>query len=280
MRSRFSPADVLDALAHRGVSNLQGPPTLFARLLAYMEEEGTTRPACPHLKYLYTGAGPLSLELKRAVEERFGQPLFHGYGLSEYAGSPYLTSIDSPRADTSAGYAVEGAEVRIVDAEGNTLPAGERGEIWIRGIGLTPGYFRDAEATRQAMKPGGWYASGDLGYLAPDGALFVVGRLKEMIIRSGFNVYPAEVEAVLNAFPAIQHAAVIGRREADGNEEIVAFAEPRPGMAIDEAALRGYLQERLAPYKRPTRIITVGTLPMTASGKVIKRELLERYSQT
>ncbi|HEU0205017.1 MAG TPA: class I adenylate-forming enzyme family protein [Burkholderiaceae bacterium] len=278
MRTKFSPADVLDALAHHGVSNLQGPPTLFARLLAYMDSEGITRPACPHLKYLYTGAGPLSPELKQVVEERFGQPLFHGYGLSEYAGSPYVTSIDSPRSDTSAGYAVEGAEVRIVDDEGKPLPAGERGEIWIRGVGLTPGYFRDLEATRQAMKPGGWYASGDIGYLAPDGALFVVGRLKEMIIRSGFNVYPAEVEAVLNAFPAIHHAAVVGRGEADGNEEILAFVEPRPGMKIDRTALREYLQERLAPYKRPSRIIELDTLPMTASGKVLKRLLLEKYS--
>ena len=107
---------------------------------------------------------------------------------------------------------MEGAELRIVDPQtGRELPAGERGEIWMRGVGLMPGYFRDPAATAAVIREGGWYASGDLGELHEDGALFVVGRLKEMIIRSGFNVYPAEVEAVLNAFPAIERSAVVGR---------------------------------------------------------------------
>src|SRR4029078_3786365 len=120
------------------------------------------------------------------------------------------------------------------------------GEIWMRGRGLMPGYFRDPEATRQVMKPGGWYASGDLGQLAPDGALFVVGRLKEMIIRSGFNVYPAEVEAALNAFPAIERSAVVARPGADGNEDVIAYVELRHGAVLDEGSLRSHLREQLA----------------------------------
>src|SRR5690606_10335811 len=139
------------------------------------------------------------------------------------------TPMNVPRDDTSAGYRVEGGELRIVDAQGRDLPAGERGELWMRGRGLMPGYFRDEAATAQVMREGGWYASGDLGEMAPDGALFVVGRLKEMIVRSGFNVYPAEVEAVLNAFPAVQRAAVVGQPEGEGNEAIVAFVELRAG---------------------------------------------------
>jgi malonyl-CoA/methylmalonyl-CoA synthetase len=278
MRASFDPADALDDLAHHGVTQLQGPPTLFSRLLAHMERVGVAHPPAPHLRYVYTGAGPLDMALKQSVEAAFGQPLHHGYGLSEYAGSVHLTRLGEWRKDTSAGYRVDGAELRIVDAEtGRALPAGERGEIWMRGVGLMPGYFRDAEATAAVMREGGWYASGDLGELHADGALFVVGRLKEMIIRSGFNVYPGEVEAVLNAFPAIERSAVVGRPGLDGNEDVVAYVELRHGAALDEAALRAYLREHLAPYKQPSVIRAVEAFPMTGSGKVLKRRLLELH---
>jgi malonyl-CoA/methylmalonyl-CoA synthetase len=274
MRSQFDPADILDALAHHQVSQLQGPPTLFSRLLAHLDEQGIDHPAAPALRYVYTGAGPLDMALKRQVEARFGRPLHHGYGLSEYAGSVYVTALGQHRDDTSAGMRVEGAELRIVGPDGKDLPPGERGEIWMRGRGLMAGYFRDEAATAAVMKPGGWYASGDLGYLDADGALFVVGRLKEMIIRSGFNVYPGEVEAALHAFPAIRAAAVAGRPERDGNEEVVAFVTLKPGHTLDRTALDTHLRKHLAPYKRPARIEVVESFPMTHSGKVLKRELL------
>ena len=199
MRTRFDAADAFDALARHGVSQLQGPPTMFVRMLAHAQATGLVRPQAPQLRYLYTGAGPLELGLKQRVEACFGQPLHHGYGLSEFAGSVHVTALGQHRADTATGLRVEGAESRIVGPDGQDLPAGERGEIWLRGRGLFPGYFRNAEATAQVMRPGGWYASGDLGCLGADGALFVLGRLKEMIIRSGFNVYPAAVEAAPSA---------------------------------------------------------------------------------
>ncbi|MEK8051043.1 class I adenylate-forming enzyme family protein [Ideonella sp. DXS22W] len=278
MRPRFDPADALDALAHHGVSQFQGPPALFSRLLAHLEQHGIAHPPAPALRYLYTGAGPLDMALKARVEAAFGQALHHGYGLSEYAGSIHLTRRDEWRQDTSSGYVVDGAELQVVDpVNGAPRATGERGEIWLRGRGLMPGYFRDAAATDAVMRPGGWYASGDLGELQADGALFVVGRLKEMIIRSGFNVYPAEVEAVLNAFGPVQRSAVLGRPEADGNEAVLAFLELRPGAVLDDAArqaLDAHLREQLAPYKRPTQISVVPALPMTASGKLLKRQLL------
>ncbi|MGJ7494712.1 class I adenylate-forming enzyme family protein [Variovorax sp. RT4R15] len=277
MRSTFSPEDVLDALARHGVSNLQGPPTLFSRLLAHMDAQCITEPVCPQLRLLYTGAGPLDMALKTQVEARFRMPLHHGYGLSEYAGSLHVTRLDEWRSDTSAGYPLEGAELRIVDANGADLPMGQRGEIWMRGRGLMPGYFRDEAATRQVMRSGGWYASGDLGEFAQDGALFVVGRLKEMIIRSGFNVYPGEVEAVLNAFPAIQRSAVVGQCEADGNEQVLAYVELRQGERLDPAALEAFVRDRLSPYKRPSRVQAVDHLPTTLSGKLLKRNLLALY---
>jgi acyl-CoA synthetase (AMP-forming)/AMP-acid ligase II len=275
LRGSFSPADVLQALAQEQVSNLLGPPTMYARLLAHIEAERAT-PRFPDLRYVYTGSAPLDPALKQRVERLFGQPLHYGYGLSEYAGSVFLTRTGSPRTDTSAGHAVEGGEARIVGPDGNEVAQGGTGEIWLRGPGLMLGYFRDSAATAQVMRPGGWYATGDLGRFGEDGALFVVGRLKEMIIRSGFNVYPAEIEAVIGRFEGVHLCAVIGVPEADGNEQVVAFIELKPGAALDEAALRTHLAENLSPYKRPARIELIDAMPTTANGKLLKRELKAR----
>jgi acyl-CoA synthetase (AMP-forming)/AMP-acid ligase II len=230
------------------------------------------------LRYVYTGAAPLDLSVKQAIEARFGKPLHHGYGLSEYAGALTLCRLNEQRADTSAGYLVEGAELRIMSPQGQDLPVGETGEIWMRGVGLMPGYFRDPEITAKVIQPGGWYASGDLGRQDADGALQVVGRLKEMIIRSGFNVYPGEVEAVLLAWPGVQKAAVVGRKAADGNEDILAFIEAKPGVQLDLQALKAHAHEHLSPYKRPSLMALVPDMPMTLSGKVLKRELLEKWT--
>lgn len=278
MRSQFEAADVFEALARHGMTQLQGPPTMFSRLLAWLDAQGIEDPVAPNLRYVYTGAAPLDLSVKNAVQARFGLPLHHGYGLSEYAGALTLCRLGEWRDDVSAGYLVEGAELRIVSAEGRDLPYGETGEIYMRGLGLMPGYFRDQAITEQVMKPGGWYASGDLGRQSADGALQVVGRLKEMIIRSGFNVYPGEVEAVLLNYPGVQKAAVIGRKTADGNEEILAFVEPKSGMKIDVSALQLHAHTHLTAYKRPSAITVVADMPMTLSGKILKRELLELIS--
>ncbi|HQQ69571.1 MAG TPA: class I adenylate-forming enzyme family protein, partial [Alicycliphilus sp.] len=280
LRPQFDPAELLDALARHGVTQLQGPPALFSRLLAHLQEQGIAHPEAPALRYVYTGAGPLDLTLKQRVEAAFGQALHHGYGLSEYAGSVHLTRLGELRADTSVGYVVEDAEVQVTDpASGRSLPVGQRGELWIRGRGLMRGYFRDPVATAAVMKEGGWYASGDLGELHADGALFVVGRLKEMIIRSGFNVYPAEVELALNQLPGVQRSAVVGRPEKDGNEEVIAFVELSAGATFDESAARVRLREQLAPYKLPSHIAVVAELPTSHNGKVLKRQLQERAAQ-
>ena len=279
MRSQFDPADVFDALAHQGMTQLQGPPAMFTRLLAWLDAQGIDQPAAPELRYVYTGAAPLDMSVKKAIEARFGKPLHHGYGLSEYAGALTLCRRGEWRDDTSAGYLVEGAELRIMGPDGRDLAPGETGEIWMRGVGLMPGYFRDPEITAQVIKSGGWYASGDLGRQDADGALQVVGRLKEMIIRSGFNVYPGEVEAVFLAWPGVQRAAVAGRKAADGNEDILAFIEAKPGVQLDLQALKAHAHEHLSPYKRPSMVVQVPEMPMTLSGKVLKRELVEQYSQ-
>jgi long-chain acyl-CoA synthetase len=274
IRSTFDPADVFDALATQSLTQLQGPPAMFTRLLSWLDEHKISAPDAPHLRYLYTGAAPMDMALKLAVENRFRKPLHHGYGLSEYAGALCLVRMNEPRDDTSAGYLVDGGELRIVGNDGVDKVNGETAEIWMRGIGLMPGYFRDTEATKQVIREGGWYASGDLGYVADDGALFVVGRLKEMIIRSGFNVYPGEVESVLCNFPGVQRAAVVGKKTPDGNEDVIAFIEPINGTSPDLTALKLHIENNLAPYKRPSQLLLKASFPMTFSGKILKRQLL------
>jgi acyl-CoA synthetase (AMP-forming)/AMP-acid ligase II len=155
---------------------------------------------------------------------------------------------------------------------GRALSAGETGEIWVRGRGVMKGYYNAPEETANAITTDGWFKTGDLGRVDPHGNLYVVGRLKELIIRSGFNVYPSEVEAVLNLHPDVGLSAVVGRK-AESNEEVVAFLEPKPGRNIDVEGVRAFATERLAPYKRPSRYWVHASLPVTAAGKIRKAEL-------
>ena len=276
LRSRFDPADVFAALAEPGVSILQGVPTMFSRLLAAAPpREALDAPA---LRYLYTGGAALDPTLKRQAERYFGQPMHHGYGITEYAGSMFITDIDHPRADSAVGHAVEGVEMRLGRPDAAEPAQGERGNILIRGPGVMLGYYRDPEHTSRALLPGGWLDTGDIGYLDADGALFIAGRSKDLIIRSGFNVYPIEVESVINAFPGVRLSAVVGRAEADGNEEVVAFVEPLAGVGVDIPRLMAHLRTQLAPYKRPARIFPIDSIPTTVSGKILKQPLKERLA--
>ena len=140
------------------------------------------------------------------------------------------------------------------------------------------GYYRDPEQTARALLPGGWLDTGDIGYVDADGALFIAGRSKDLIIRSGFNVYPIEVESVINAFPGVRLSAVVGRQTEDHNEEVVAFVEPLPGAALDTRLLMLHLRAQLAPYKRPAQIIPIDAIPTTVSGKILKQPLKDRLA--
>ncbi|RZT39256.1 class I adenylate-forming enzyme family protein [Cupriavidus agavae] len=271
--ARFNVNDACDALQHGAISILQGVPAMFSRLLAQLARQGVSRLDAPRLRYMYTGGGPLDPALKRNVETVFGQPLHHGYGMTEYAGSLFITRPDRPRDDCSAGEIVEGAELRVMGADGQPAPAGTPGELWVRGPGVMRGYYHAPEQTAEALRPDGWLNTGDIGRLGPDGALFIVGRTRDLIIRSGFSVYPIEVESVINTHPTVRLSAVVGHPAADGNEEIVAFVEIREGEPFDPAALQTYLAERLSPYKRPARIVRVAAIPTTASGKLHKHQL-------
>jgi acyl-CoA synthetase (AMP-forming)/AMP-acid ligase II len=172
-----------------------------------------------------------------------------------------------------------GLEVRLVAPGGADAAAGEPGELWVRGPNVMRGYYRNPELTREVLSPDGWLNTGDLARQEPDGALHIVGRTRELIIRSGFNVYPVEVEAVLNSHPAVVQSAVVGR-EVPGNEEVVAFVEVMPGETVTPAALLAFAGERLAAYKRPCEIVILPALPAAATGKILKGRLKEMARKT
>ncbi|MDQ4060933.1 MAG: AMP-binding protein [Pseudomonadota bacterium] len=272
---RFDPAHLADAL-EAGVSVFQGVPAMYAKLLEYLEAQGRALKA-PRLRYMSSGGAPLDIAWKRRIEQRFGLALNNGYGLTEASPTVSQTRIEDPRDDDSIGPPLPGLEIRFVDAQGREVPDGEVGELWVRGPNVMKGYYRDPAATAAAITAEGWLRTGDLGRRGPDGALYLVGRAKELIIRSGFNVYPPEVEAALNAHPQVVHSAVIGR-PVSGNEEVIAFVEAVPGSGLDEPGLKAFVAERLAPYKRPQRIFVVDRMPAGATGKVHKH-LLARLAE-
>jgi long-chain acyl-CoA synthetase len=165
-------------------------------------------------------------------------------------------------------------EVQLVGPEHRPVPDGEVGELWVRGPNIMKGYYRAPEETALAINPEGWFNTRDLARLE-DGYLFIVGRTKELIIRFGENVYPAEVEAVLNSHPAVVRSAVIGRtvEGTQGGEEVVAYVQLAPSSSTTESDLAQHAAQHLAPYKRPSQILLVSSMPLTPTGKVIKREL-------
>jgi acyl-CoA synthetase (AMP-forming)/AMP-acid ligase II len=256
-----------------GATICQGVPAMYGKLLEHLRTSATALRA-PALRALYCGGSPLSIGLKRDIERAFGMPIQNGYGLTEAA--PTLTQVrpGSPRDDCSVGEPLAGVELRIVDGGGRDLPDGECGELWARGPNVMKGYYRNPQATAATMRAGGWLATGDIARRGPDGALHIEGRLKELIIRSGFNVYPAEVESVLNSHPAVAQSAVVGRTVAD-NEEVVAFVELAPGARAEPAELMAFAAASLAPYKRPAEIVVMAALPASATGKVLKARLAE-----
>ncbi|CAG9227147.1 hypothetical protein BVI1335_630001 [Burkholderia vietnamiensis] len=268
---RYSPEAVRVALADERVTIFQGVPAMHAKLLEHLH---THRHAwrAPRLRFAYSGGSPLDADLKARVERVYGVPLHNGYGMTESSPTITQTPLDAPRADCSVGMPIPGVEMRIVAPDGADVPRGEVGEIRVRGPNVMLGYYRNADATRAAVSPDGWLSTGDLARQDADGAVTIAGRSKELIIRSGFNVYPVEVEQVLNTHPDVVQAAVIGRA-VDGNEEVLAFVELAPGATAADAELHAWCAQRLAPYKRPARIRVLDALPAASTGKVLKHKL-------
>ncbi|MRW90596.1 AMP-binding protein [Duganella sp. FT80W] len=262
---RYTPDALLHALRGHRLTIVQGVPAMYARLL---EQLGSAPARLDHqLRFAYAGGSPLPPSLKLQVEALLGVPLHNGYGLTETAPTVSQTRLDQPRNDASVGQPIPGVEVRLAARDGDI------GELWVRGPNVMLGYYQELALTAAVLDADGWLNTGDMVRQDADGALFIVGRSKELIIRSGFNVYPLEVETVLNAHPAVTQSAVVGRPAADGNEEVVAFVELDPQQTISMEALHAYLAAQLAPYKCPSQIIAMAALPAAPSGKILKSQL-------
>lgn len=272
LAARFVPDTLLYSLRKQGLTIVQGVPAMYARLLEQVGD-GATLPNS--LRFAYAGGSPLTPNLKTRVETLLGLPLHNGYGLTETSPTISQTRLDVPRKDTSVGPVIPGVQARLVDAGGQDVAEGDIGELWVRGPNVMLGYYRAPELTEAVMRPGGWFNTGDMAHRDAGGALFIDGRSKELIIRSGFNVYPLEVETVLNAHPAVTQSAVVGRSVEDGNEEVVAFVEIDPRHTITPEALNAWLAEGLSAYKCPSQIVVMDLLPAAATGKILKGQLRE-----
>ena len=270
-RARFNAEQTLQDI-RAGVTALQGVPAMYAKLLAYIRQTGAKIEG-HRLRFTSAGGAPLDPAIKKNSEELFGQPLHNGYGMTEASPSMAMTRVDFPRHDCSVGQALPFVELIVVDRDGKKLPQGETGDVWCRGPGVMKGYYRAPELTKAAITADGWLVTGDVGRFDEDESLHIVGRSKELIIRSGFNVFPPEVEGVLSAHPQVVQAAVIGAPGTDGNEDVIAYLQVIPGDAPSIDDLISYCAKRLAPYKRPSRFILCKTLPATPTGKVLKHRL-------
>lgn len=274
---RFDAAALVEALEQEPIAVLQGVPAMFARTLEFLARRGTPfRPKA--LSYMSAGGAPLDLALKGRVEQVFGCTLHNGYGLTEASPTISQTRIGEHHDTTTVGKLLPGLAARLLDSERREVPAGEIGELWVRGPNLMKGYFRNPDATAEVLTDDGWLNTGDMARFDEDGNLFIVGRSKELIIRSGFNVYPPDVEAVLNAHPEVTLSAVVGRA-VPGNEEVIAFVQPAAGSSLTPDELKAFAAERLSAYKRPSHIVFMENLPATATGKILKSRLRELAEQ-
>lgn len=267
---RFAPNLLLAALARDAISVVIGTPSMYALTCEYAERNGIGEVEAFALRLISSAGAPLDLATKNRVESLFRRVLHNGYGITECSPTLTLTRLDAPRADCSVGHLLPGIEAKLIDSNGCEV-AGDTGELVVRGPGVMKGYYRAADETAAAVDRAGWFRTGDLARIE-SGNVFIVGRSKELIVRFGFNVFPAEVEGVLNGHPAVARSAVIGRT-ADGSEEVLAFVQLVAGKEISDDALSAFASERLAPYKRPSKIRILPTLPMSPTGKILKSEL-------
>ncbi|MCW9033980.1 MAG: AMP-binding protein [Rhodospirillales bacterium] len=269
---RFSPKHMFETLK-KGISVFQGVPAMHAGVLEYAESKGVKVDA-PRLRYLSTGGSPMDMNLKERVEKTLGKTLNNGYGLSETSPTIAVPNYKVRREDNSIGFILPGLDYRFVDPEtGQDVPKGDVGELWVKGPNVMKGYYKDPEATERVLKDG-WFNTEDLARQDDEGAVFIVGRSKDMIIRSGFNVYPIEVEGVINSHELVLQSGVVGR-PVKGNEEVIAFVQLVKGASIEENALKEWLAERVAPYKKPAHIIFMDQLPAAPTGKLLKNKMSE-----
>jgi long-chain acyl-CoA synthetase len=268
---RFDPVAVLETMQRDRVTVFMGVPTMF---IALLQAVGGGDYDLSSLRVTVSGGAPIPAEVIDSFERRFGVAILEGYGLSESASTATFNISVSERKVYSVGKPIWGTSLQIWDEESRPLPRGAEhvGEVVLRGQNIMTGYHNNPEATAKAFA-GGWFHTGDLGYVDEDGFLFIVDRIKDLIIRGGYNVYPREVEEVLYAHPAVAEAAVIGVPDPKWGEEVRAIVAVKPGQSVTEAELIEFTRERVAAYKYPRQIEFRDSLPKGGTGKILKKEL-------
>ncbi len=274
LEPRFDPMAARATLEKQRITVMLGVPSMYSQFLQYAKLRKLESLKLSALRIISCSGAPLPHTIKSSVESLFGLPLHHGYGITECSPNIAQVRLDEPaRSDNSVGPMFPGVEAKLVGSDGEPVPTGEVGELRVRGPNIMKGYYRAPDETAAAVDAEGWFNTRDLARFE-DGNLFIVGRTKDLIIRFGFNVYPAEVEAVLNVHPAVAQSAVIGRTQ-QGNEEILAFIQAVPDSHLTKVDLAEYAAKHLVAYKRPTHFFFVPTMPMTASGKIAKNGLAQ-----
>ncbi|MEV4124049.1 long-chain fatty acid--CoA ligase [Nocardia sp. NPDC049707] len=277
---RFDAAAALRTLADERITFFAGVPTMYWGLLQAGDASVDVERIAGTLRKAVSGGAALPIDILSRFAQRFGVQILEGYGLSETSPLALFADPDRDPRPGSIGIPVWGIEARLVDAQWHTVTAvGEIGEIAVRGHNVMKGYHNRPEATAEVMRDG-WFRTGDLARRDADGFYYIVDRAKDMIVRGGFNVYPREIEEVLAAHPAVSLAAVIGIPDSHYGEEIKAVIVPEAGTTITESELIAWCRQQLAAYKYPRVIEFSATLPMTASGKILKRELAASHSAT
>jgi long-chain acyl-CoA synthetase len=270
---RFSPDSALRSMEEENITIFAGVPTMYWSLLNYPKAaQYDLQKIAYNLRVTISGGAAMPVEVMKAFNEKFNVTILEGYGLSETSPIAVFNRLDREIKPGSIGFAVWGVEVRLVDAEDQDVGAGEVGEIVIRGHNVMKGYYNRPEATAEAMR-NGWFHTGDIGRRDEDGYLYIVDRVKDMIIRGGFNVYPREIEEVLMTHPAVSLATVIGVPHDRHGEEVKAFVIRKAGADITEVELVAWSKLNMADYKYPRLVEFRTELPMTATGKVLKSEL-------
>jgi len=268
---RFQPLTVLETIQKRKINTLLLIASMY-RALIRTKGDGDEMKTVTHA---VAGGEPLPSDTRESFEKRFGVSLLEGYGLTETSPVVSVNQLDHCKHGT-AGRLLPGVEARIADAENQILPAGTEGEIQVRGRCVMQGYYRQPEESAKALTPDGWLHTGDAGTLDDEGFLSITGRIKEMIIVGGENVYPREVEDVLTRHEGVGEAAVIGIPDASRGEVVAAFVVPEEGVEVNEIALREYCRKNLAGYKVPRTVTIEPDLPRSPTGKILKRKLKER----
>jgi long-chain acyl-CoA synthetase len=269
---RFDAEEVLGLMQEHSISIFAGVPTMYWGLLNYENTKFDLKTIAQNLKTCVSGGAALPVNVLENFEAKFHVSILEGYGMSE--GSPVVTFNQKEFGckPGSVGTPVWGVEVKVVDDSGNEVPTGEKGELVYRGHNVMKGYYNKPEANKETLK-NGWLHSGDVAVKDEDGFFFIVDRTKEMIIRKGLNVYPREVEEVMMKHEAVSMVAVIGVPDQEAGEEIKACIVLNKGFELSESALMDWTKEHIASYKYPRIIQFMEALPMSATGKILKKEL-------